>query len=169
MGLPKHCPGHQNHRLAKVAPEEMIGVLRGSLTCNTVQLYLLQTRNPNYLQSVWFCHLQMLLSLLGLCFKRCNKNPGTNFIWCRSTLHCLFKTITVQDLHRNILTSIYILHLLHRKAAVLAISEPPANFKYVSIIRNHTVGTAGLNSFRAIAKSTKQFKLCKMCKQHSKY
>lgn len=50
--------------------------------------------------------------------------------------------------------SIHILHLLHRKAAVFAISEPSANFKYVSIIQNHTVETAGLNSFRAITKST---------------
>lgn len=53
------------------------------------------------------------------------------------------------------LMSIHVQYLLHRKAAVVAISEPSANFKYVSIIQNHTVGTAGLNSFRAITKSTK--------------
>lgn len=156
--LPKYCPGHRNHRLVKVAPEEVMEMLRGSLTCVWAQ------GNFNYYKQgiqiicnqYGFSHLHMLLSLLGLCFKWCNKNLREQNS-SDAEIHCIVssKSITDLELHRNILTSIHILHLLLRKAAVLAISEPPANFKYVSIIRNHTVGTAGLNSFRAITKSTK--------------
>lgn len=169
--LPKCCPGHRNHSLVKVAPEGMGEMLRGSLTCVWTQCNFTYYRQRIQIicNQYGFSHLHMFLSLLGLCFKRCNKNLREQN-WADAEIHCIVSAKSIMDLelHRSILTSIHILHLLFRKAAVPAIS-PPANFKYVSIIWNHTVGTAGLNSFRAKTKSTKYFKVCKMHKQHSKY
>lgn len=104
----------------------------------------------------------MLISLLGLCFKWRNTNL---FVVLRKTNAYVAEIpsiassqasqVTGLELHRSTSMLIRVLDLLLRKAAGLIVSEPPAYFKYVSIVLNHTVATAGLNSRRAISKSCK--------------
>lgn len=50
--LPKHCPGHHNHILVKVAPEEMMEVLRGSIARLQHSGTLLTTNKESKLSAI---------------------------------------------------------------------------------------------------------------------
>lgn len=65
--LPNHCPGHHRHSLVKVAPEERMEVLRGSMARGKHSGTLLTPNKESKLPAITVVsHLQMLLSLLGL-------------------------------------------------------------------------------------------------------